>query len=185
MELKVSGKASSAPAFSSSTSKYSATTKSAKPVKSRGPSGSSPGATRKVSPRTYSPPTPDERTAYRQAFKLLSENKYSHAIRAFKSFLQRFPNGGYTDNAQYWLGESYFASRKFKAAITEFNKVVTNFPNSPKVAGAKVKMGFCYYELKQYRTARKVFEEVIKSYPRHSSARLAKSKLRDMGNAGR
>ena len=134
---------------------------------------------------TYTPPKAGERKAYKRAFSLLRKNRFNLAISEFRSFLSRYPNGNYSDTAQYWLAEAHFASRKYRAAVKEFTKVVQNYPNSPKVAASRVKIGFSYYKLRNYAKARKVLQAVVRDYPGSSSASLARSRLRTMRREGR
>ena len=51
---------------------------------------------------------------YHDAFKLLQDGDYAGAERAFKSFVQRNPQHPLAGNAQYWLGETYYARRDYQ-----------------------------------------------------------------------
>jgi tol-pal system protein YbgF len=128
--------------------------------------------------------TQGERNAYQQAFELLKEGRYREAISMFESFLVTYPNGSYSDNAQYWLGEANYVLRQFEPALTEFNKVITNFPHSTKVPDAMLKLGYTQYELKQYADARATLERLLGSYPEATVSRLAEKRLERMGKEG-
>lgn len=121
-----------------------------------------------------------ERAAYERAFNLLKEGRYDLAVAAFKTFVQSYPQGRFTDNAQYWLGEANYVQRHFKVALNEFDKVVKNFPRSPKRADALLKMGYTYQELGQNDKARMSLNEVVMSYPNTTAARLAQKRLQDL-----
>ena len=48
---------------------------------------------------------------YNDAFKKLQDGDYAGAERGFKAFLQSNPKHALAGNAQYWLGETYYARR--------------------------------------------------------------------------
>jgi tol-pal system protein YbgF len=125
-----------------------------------------------------------ERDAYQQAFELLKEGRYREAISAFEAFLAAHPNGGYSDNAQYWLGEANYVLRQFEPARTEFNKVLENFPRSSKVPDAMLKLGYTQYEMQQFGEARATLERLLREYPDATVARLAQKRLERMSKEG-
>ncbi len=127
----------------------------------------------------------DEAEAYQRAFDLLKAGDYAAARQAFEDFLASYPQGGYADNAQYWLGEVHYVSRRFQQAAEEFGKVIERYPESPKVADALLKLGFSYYELKQWQQANDVLTRVISQYPSSTAARLAERRLQQMKLEGR
>jgi len=120
----------------------------------------------------------EEQDAYSAAFALLKQGRYAKAVDAFKQFLTKHPDGQYTDNAQYWLGEAYYVTRQFPAAMKEFTKLLAQHPESRKVPGAKLKIGFIYQELGKSAEARKTLEDLVKTYPDTPAARLARDRLR-------
>lgn len=122
----------------------------------------------------------DEDAAYRAAFNLLKEGRYQAAIDRFTAFLGKYPESGYADNAQYWLGEANYVTRKYAQAIKEFDKVVKNYPQSSKRADALLKIGYCQYELKEYTNAKASLEQVVKDFPKTTAARLADNRLQRM-----
>lgn len=126
----------------------------------------------------------DEKAAYDRAFQSLKDLRYADAAEKFQSFLDRYPNSDYSDNAQYWLGESYYVTRNYDIALTAFQQLMDRFPDSPKVPDALLKMGYTHYELKQWDSARAALTQVQESYPDTTLARLAESRLRGMRMEG-
>lgn len=126
-----------------------------------------------------------ERDAYQQAFNLLKEGQYDKAITAFGTFLARYPQGDYTDNAQYWLGEANYVTRRFQVAEQEFLKVLNQHPDSSKVSDAMLKLGYTYYELGNWGAARKTLENVKERFPGTTVGRLAENRLQKMRLEGR
>lgn len=125
-------------------------------------------------------PTLDESSAYEAAWALLRKREYAKALKAFTAFLERFPTGPYSANAQYWIGEASYAMRHYEDAIKAFTRVETQFPDSQKVAAAMLKKAFSHYELKHWDEARQLLEAVIKRFPDGSVAQLAEKRLHRM-----
>ncbi len=126
----------------------------------------------------------DEKAAYDRAFQALKDLRYADAAEKFQSFLDRYPNSEYSDNAQYWLGESYYVTRNYDIALAAFQELMDRYPDSPKVPDALLKMGYTHYELKQWDSARAALMQVQESYPNTTLARLAESRLRGMRMEG-
>jgi len=138
--------------------------------------------TGKKAPIATNPAT--EETAYRAAFKLLKEGRYTPATSRFRAFLKKYPSSAYADNAQYWLGEVSYVTRAYKKAISEFEKVLNNYPDSTKNADALLKQGYCYYELKDFAKANELLSAVISRYPHSTAARLAEKRRKQISAAG-
>lgn len=121
-----------------------------------------------------------EKQAYDAAFQALKELRYADAAEAFRGFLDRYPGSEYADNAQYWLGESYYVTRNYEFALEAFEAVQERYPASPKLADSLLKIGYTHYELKQWDLARAALTQVQEQYPNTTLARLAESRLRSM-----
>lgn len=121
-----------------------------------------------------------EKAAYDQAFQSLKQLKYADAADQFSGFLRDYPASEYADNAQYWLGESYYVTRNYDFALEAFKKLLSRYPDSPKGPDSLLKIGYTHYELKQWDQARAALEQVESQYPGTTLARLAASRLRSM-----
>lgn len=119
----------------------------------------------------------NEEEAYQQVFKWLQEGNYDKSIIGFNQLLKTFPQGNYADNAQYWLGEAYFAQKNYAAAITALTTLLEKYPNSPKKASAMLKLGYAYDEQKDAANAKTTLEKVKSTFPGTASARLAEERL--------
>ena len=120
----------------------------------------------------------EEQKAYRAAFELLKSGKFAEASTALSAFLGKYPNGGFADNAQYWLGEAYYVSREFGPALKAFEQLLVDYPDSPKRPHSMLKIGFIYDESGQKDQARKVLTELRKQYPKSTAASLAAKRLK-------
>jgi len=125
-----------------------------------------------------------EKAAYDQAFQALKELRYADAAEDFQSFLNQYPNSEYADNAQYWLGESYYVTRNYDIALTAFQDLLDRFPDSPKAPDALLKIGYTHYELEQWDSARAALTQVQERYPDSTLSRLAENRLRSMRMEG-
>ena len=121
-----------------------------------------------------------EKAAYDRAFQALKDLKYADSAQYFQNFLEQYPNSEYADNAQYWLGESYYVTRNYDIALEAFQTLLSNHSDSPKVPDGLLKIGYTHYELKQWNQARAALEQVQEQYPGTTLARLASSRLRSM-----
>ena len=118
-----------------------------------------------------------EQQAYQGAFDLLKSGRYEDAAGAFKQFITEFPTGSYADNAQYWLGETYYITRRFADSVQEFQRLVVQHPNSQKLTHALLKIGYAHDELGNRAEAERVLGELIARYPQSAAAGLARKRL--------
>jgi tol-pal system protein YbgF len=122
----------------------------------------------------------DEKASYDKAFQSLKDQKYADAAEQFSDFLGKYPSSEYADNAQYWLGESYYVTRNYDIALEAFQDLTKTYPDSPKVADGLLKIGYTHYELKQWDQARAALVQVQEQHPGTTVARLAGSRLRSL-----
>ena len=114
---------------------------------------------------------------YRAAVELVKAGKTDEAIAALHAFLQKYPRHDYADNAQYWLGETYYAQKDYQHALAEFRATIETYPRGNKVPDALLKVGFCYQSLGQPDKAKAVLEQVVSLYPKTEPAALAAKRL--------
>ncbi|MBI5238304.1 MAG: tol-pal system protein YbgF [Deltaproteobacteria bacterium] len=115
---------------------------------------------------------------YQKGIGEVKSKEYGRAIGSFTGFLSAFPEHKLAGNAQYWLGEAYYAKGEFEKAIVEFEKVKKNFPKADKVVAAMLKQGFSFENLGSIKEARVLFEEVVEKYPKSPEANIAKKRLK-------
>jgi tol-pal system protein YbgF len=121
--------------------------------------------------------TADERGAYHAAFDILKAGRYAESARAFQDFLQAYPNGAYTPNALYWLGESYYVTQNYALALQQFQALLNRYPTHDKAPGALLKLGLSQYGLKQMAAAEATLAQVVARYPGTDAARTAEDRL--------
>lgn len=119
----------------------------------------------------------EQREEYNAAFDLLKDGRYEAAAEAFGEFLDAHPQGPYSDNAQYWLGEARYVRRDFEGALEAFRQTAERYPESTKVPDARLKIGYTLHELQRYDEARAVLKELIAEHGDGTVARLAEERL--------
>jgi tol-pal system protein YbgF len=96
--------------------------------------------------------------------------------RPLQRLRARYPGSSYAANAQYWLGNAYYAQRDCKAAIAAQLVVLKNYADSPKAPDAMLNIASCQTELKD-KAAKKTLQDLIKQYPDSPAAGTAKERL--------
>ena len=157
------------------------------------PTQAPPVMTRTPAPESSRPPPEQtappavqagERAEYEQALAILREGRYDEATQAFNRFLASYPSSSYSDNASYWLGETYYVTRDFDRALTTFKQLTESYPNSPKAPDSFLKTGYIYFEKQDWPAARQALDTVISGYPGTTAARLAADRLQRLKRDG-
>ena len=137
-----------------------------------------PPANAGAPPRT-GPPSAEE--LYNTAFGDFNKGSYDLARAGFEEYLKSYPDTELSDNAQYWIGESYYTQRKFNEAIQGFDKVLKNYPKGDKAPAAALKKGYSLLEIKNNEAGIRELRQLIQKYPNSDSVQLAKDRLIAMG----
>ncbi len=136
-----------------------------------GPSASVPTAP--VAPADGSAPR-SEREAYQAAFDAMRRREFDESIRGFRQLIESYPNGQYTPNAYYWIGELHLAAQSEpEQARQSFMQVVSLYPDHQKTPDALYKLGVVYHSLGDIPTALEYLNKVQQQYPGTSAAGLA------------
>jgi tol-pal system protein YbgF len=123
-------------------------------------------------------PQEDMEGAYQKAYGTFKAGDYAGALRLFEAFLRIYPKSEYADNAQYWIGESYYKQEDYERAILEYEKVLQQYPKGDKVPAALLKQGFSFLNLGDQVDAKLLFQKVIQEYPQSPQAEIAARKLK-------
>ena len=103
--------------------------------------------------------------------------QWSLALSGFDALLRTFPRSESAAEAQFYIGETYYAQNKWREAIDAYGLVLQNHRNSGTVPDAYLKRGRAYAQTGQTDAARASWEAVMKAYPDSDAARLAKQDL--------
>lgn len=120
-----------------------------------------------------------EKEAYQTAFSLVRQKQYAEASNAFEQLVKDYPNGNYTGNAYYWLGEVLLVESRQKQALEAFETLLEQYPSHRKAADAKFKQGKIYLQMGDKTQAKVLLQDVINQHPGTSAASLAEAEMRD------
>lgn len=117
---------------------------------------------------------------YRTAWQALSNQQYDKAIQQFRTFQRKNPTSEMADDAQYWIGESYFTRRDYNRAILEFNDVL-KYRKGDKVAAALLRQSQAFVEIGDKTDARLILQKLVNDYPNSPQAKDARERLQSLG----
>jgi tol-pal system protein YbgF len=115
---------------------------------------------------------------YEAALGHFKAARYKEAATAFAAFVQKYPAGTLAPNAQYWLGNAWYAQRNCSKAIEAQTVVTTKYADSPKAADAWLAIATCQKELGNQKGAKRSLETVITAFPGTPAADTAKQRLK-------
>lgn len=119
----------------------------------------------------------DPKKAYEAAYDLLKNKRYKPARDSLIAFLKKFPKDNLAGNAQFWLGEIYYAEKDFEGAILAYEICIKNYPKNDKTPAALLKQGLAFIEIGDKKTAKVIFEKLTEKYPASKEAEAAKKEL--------
>ena len=118
----------------------------------------------------------DKAALYALALKKLDAGETARARELLTEFLARFKGDQLAPNAQYWLGESWYAEKRFNDAIVEFEKVIKEYKGSEKAPDALLKIGLSFQARGDCEKALLFLDEVAQSHKASPAAKIAKEK---------
>jgi tol-pal system protein YbgF len=107
----------------------------------------------------------------------LEAGQPQRARELFTEFLTKFPKDDLAANAQYWLGETWYAERKWNDAIGEFQKVLKDYKGSEKVPDALLKIGMSFQAQNDCANAMLFFEDLQQGHRATDAAKAAKEQI--------
>ena len=114
---------------------------------------------------------------YREAFETYQRGDMDGARKKFEAFLKQYPNTDLSDNAQFWIGETYYGKKDYERAILEYEKTIAKYPEGDKVPAAILKEAFSFLELGDKTNGKNLLRRVIERYPQSEQAETAKKRL--------
>ncbi len=122
---------------------------------------------------------PDKTVVYEAAYNAFKDKKYKEARGKFEAFIKDFPKDELTDNAQFWIAETYYGEKDFEGAILAYETLLKKYPDSEKAPGALLKQGFSFIEIGDKKTGKIILEKLIEHYPDSKEAESAKKKIEE------
>jgi len=137
-----------------------------------GAAGDSGGA-----PRAAADPA-RESQEYEAALNQFKAAKYKEAAAGFGAFVQKYPDSTLAPNAQYWLGNAWYAQRNCNKAIEAQGVVTTKYADSAKAPDAWLAIATCQQEAGNGPAAKRSLETLIAKYPTSQAAEAAQQRLK-------
>ena len=108
---------------------------------------------------------------YDSAFGLLRKANYPAAEEALRSFIQQHPNDPLAGNAQYWLGESFYARGKYAEAAAAFaDGYRARYPRGSKAPDGLLKLGMSLSRANQKHNACIALMQLDHDFPHQANA---------------
>ena len=122
-----------------------------------------------------------EKPLYDAALQAIRGRQYDLAIEQLLGVIKQFPDGTYTPNAYYWLGEVQAAKKKpdYEKARQALVQVINGFPNHSKVPDAAFKLGKIYHLMGDCLRGKDLLTQVAIDYSAKTAGKLAQSYVRD------
>jgi tol-pal system protein YbgF len=122
-------------------------------------------------------PKEDVKDVYLAGYQAFKDGKTAEARAKLTSVLKDYPDNEYSDNARFWIAESYYKDGNYEDAILTYEELLKKNPKSDKVPGAMLKQGLSFYALKDERTGKIILEKLIEQFPDSEQAKTAKKKI--------
>jgi tol-pal system protein YbgF len=118
--------------------------------------------------------------AYDAAMSDYWGSDFDLAISGFKAYLASFPGSDFADDAQFYIGQSYYNQGKYTEAADAYNLTIRTYPKSEILSDAYFKLGESYRNLKNPERARSAYQFVIKQYAESAAAAQAQQRLEEV-----
>ncbi len=148
------------------------------------PPAGAPGPSVARSASTPSRPEPERSeadTLYSSAYTDYLAANYPLAISGFEQYLRLFANSDQADNAQYWIGESYYAQQQFQLARTAFQQVGRRHPDADTVPDALFKAAHCLVEMGEATRAVAELVQLVRQHPLSDTVPIACLQIERLG----
>lgn len=107
---------------------------------------------------------------YNAAFGLLRRADYPAAEDALRNFIRQHPSDPLAGNAQYWLGESFYARGKYTDAAAAFADGYRHYPRGPKAADGLLQLGMSLARANQKHNACIALMQLDHDFPHPGNA---------------
>lgn len=144
------------------------------PAAAEAPPAPTPGA-----PGTV--PTELTGTNFDSGMRALDSGDHDEAIQHFRNFLHDNASSPFADDAQFWIGESYFRKGQYHRAIIELNQVAITYGSGDRAPSALVRQAEAFRIVGDRVDAKLSLQKVINRYPGTGEAAKASKMLSEIG----
>ncbi|MXX99040.1 MAG: tetratricopeptide repeat protein [Gammaproteobacteria bacterium] len=129
-------------------------------------------------------PDENEYDAYSRAMSALDSADYTRLRDNLSRFLQDYPDGDYTDDANYWFAEAYYAEGNLDLAESYFTQLIEKYSDSEKHESALLKIAYIRLQKEQWEAARNVLELLKNESEDKQIRKLAIEQLEQLKSKG-
>ena len=109
--------------------------------------------------------------------------QFDKKIATMQLLTQQYPQSPYVMEAEYEMGNTYFARGQNEEAIRAYQSFVTKNPDNPLAKEALLKIGSIYYNTEQDEEALTIFKSVISNYPNTEQSSIALKNIENIYTA--
>lgn len=128
---------------------------------------------------------PSPADLFGQATADYQRGQFDLARQGFQEYVDTYPKTDLSDDALYWIGESYMAQKKSRDAVAAFDKLARTYPQSDKSAAGHLKRALAHLELGEKAQAIVRLQYVVHEYPGSDEAKSARQRLKALGSDAR
>jgi tol-pal system protein YbgF len=118
--------------------------------------------------------------SYRRGLEQYRSGQCDQAITTFRQFIRSEPGADLADNAQFWVGECYYARKDYNRAIIELNEVFTKYPKGDRVPGGLLALATSFADSGDAIDARLILQKLINDHPKSEEAEIGRQKLKTL-----
>lgn len=104
-----------------------------------------------------------------------SAGRFDIALNGFKDIMVRFSDFPQGQEAEYWIGECWYAGKDYSDAEKNYLQYIKDSPQGPKVCAALYKLGLSYEKLKKNKSKDLVWKKLVEQFPDSDEAKIVKS----------
>lgn len=119
---------------------------------------------------------------YRKGLEQYRAGQCDQAITTFRQFIRSEPTSDLADNAQFWVGECYYARKDYNRAIIELNEVFTKYPKGDRVPSGLLALATSFADSGDAIDARLILQKLINDHGKSEEAELGRQKLKTLTN---
>jgi tol-pal system protein YbgF len=127
--------------------------------------------------RVGSADTAAEARIFDSALDLFKGGKYKEAVTAFTAFVAEYPQSDLAPNAQFWLGNAWYAQNKCKETIDAQAQVPARWPDSARAPDALLAIANCQRDWGNSAVSRRTLTDLVDKYPDSQAATQARQRL--------
>jgi tol-pal system protein YbgF len=123
----------------------------------------------------------DAQQLWEAATQQLARGSLTTAQRAFRQFLEEYPNHDRAPDAYFFLADILVQQGENEEALSAFGEVQQRFPSSTRVPDALYRMALLHIEAGDVDEARTLLQRIVNTYPETAIALIARDKLEEIG----